>query len=507
MSINLLKYLETVAETPSGVSYLRRLILDMAVHGRLSQNRVDESVAVLLKEIVAKKKKSKKSKKRKLTKSTKHVVRKGDLFSIPENWTWVQLREIGDIFHGNSMNAVVKKEKYTNVKNGIPYIGTKDVGYGWDVLDYENGVSVPKGEPKFAVAHKGAVLICSEGGSAGKKCGIADREICFGNKLIAIELYGGIVPDYVLSVYQTAMFSKLFSDNMNGLIGGISMSNFESLMIPLPPIAEQKRIVAKVNMLMKLCDKLKATQIAREESRCQLAAGVVNTLKSVQFFDQSVRFMFSRLDDITTRSENIKTLRQAILDMAMSGELTNKKIVRAKNTTIPTGWKWEKIEDVCKVARGRSITKKEIVTGEYPVIAGGRTPAYFHDQFNRNPNTITVSGSGASAGFVAYHKNYIFASDCTTLHIEDEHNMLNEFLFLFLKSKQDDIYEMQSGDLPHVYRRDIVKLNVLVPSLPEQERIVAKVKSLMAWCDKLESALTDLETSRLQYLRTHISAV
>ena len=213
------------------------------------------------------------------------------------------------------------------------------------------------------------------------------------------------------------------------------------------------------------------------------------------------------LETVTQTPGGVLYLRHLILNMAMSGELTNKKVVKVKNTTIPTGWKWAKIEDVCKIKRGASITKKDVVTGEYPVIAGGRTPAYFHNQFNRNPNTITISGSGASAGFVAYHRNCIFASDCTTLHIEDECNMLNEFLFLFLKSKQNDIYEMQSGALPHVYRRDVVKLKVLVPPISEQKRIVEKVKELMVWCNKLEAALKDLETSRRRYLRAHIFVV
>ena len=110
--VNLLEYLETAEQTPGGVSYLRRLILDKAVHGQLlPQNTADESAAVLLKKIVVEKKESGKSKKRKLAKSSSPVVRKGALFSLPNNWTWVQLQEIGDIFHGNSINATVKKEK------------------------------------------------------------------------------------------------------------------------------------------------------------------------------------------------------------------------------------------------------------------------------------------------------------------------------------------------------------------------------------------------------------
>jgi len=78
------------------------------------------------------------------------------------------------------------------VKNGYPFVATKDVGYGRDALIYENGLRVPRSEKGYKVAHKNAVLICAEGGSAGKKIGLTDRDICFGNKLYANEVWEGI---------------------------------------------------------------------------------------------------------------------------------------------------------------------------------------------------------------------------------------------------------------------------------------------------------------------------
>ena len=79
---------------------------------------------------------------------------------------------------GNSINENEKTEKYTNLKSGYPFIATKDVGYGRDKLDYQNGVLIPFANDSFKIAHIGAVLICSEGGSSGKKIGIT--EIIFG---------------------------------------------------------------------------------------------------------------------------------------------------------------------------------------------------------------------------------------------------------------------------------------------------------------------------------------
>ena len=154
-----------------------------------------------------------------------------------------------------------------------------------------------------------------------------------------------------------------------------------------------------------------------------------------------------------------------------------------------TKWQQRQIGDVCEATRGTSITKKEVVDGKYPVIAGGQTPAYFHNQFNREGKTITISGSGAYAGFTAYHKTPIFASDCTTLQIPKEDNLLTKFLFLSLKSRQADIYKMQTGAAqPHVYCRDIAKMEIAFPPLAEQKRIVQILERQLETVEKARIA-------------------
>ena len=270
MNDKLLQHLESAVQTSGDIPYLRRLILDMAVRGQLlPQNKADESIEVLLNKIAAEKQKVEKNQSRRVRKTSQSVGKDDAPFPLPKNWKWVQLQDIGNIFSGNSINEDVKQDKYTNIKGGIPYIGTKDVGYGWDALNYENGVSIPQEEPKFVTAYKGAVLMCFEGGSSGKKCGIADRKICFGNKLVAVQPYGGIAPDFILSVYQTSMFGMLFSNKTKGERGGISIKKFESLMIPLSSLVEQKRIVAQVKPLMLLCNKLEMSMDDLQEKRHQ----------------------------------------------------------------------------------------------------------------------------------------------------------------------------------------------------------------------------------------------
>ena len=76
---------------------------------------------------------------------------------------------------------------------------------------------------------------------------------------------------------------------------------------------------------------------------------------------------------------------------------------------------WKRLGDVAEIKRGTSITKKDVTDGEIPVIAGGRTPAYFHNFSNREGQTIVIAGSGAYAGFVSWWEQPIFVSDAFTV--------------------------------------------------------------------------------------------
>ena len=140
--------------------------------------------------------------------------------------------------------------------------------------------------------------------------------------------------------------------------------------------------------------------------------------------------------------------------------------------------KWPMVEsgEVCEIKKGSAITKKQIEDGEIPVIAGGQKPAYFHNEFNREGKTITISASGAYAGFVNYFEKPIFASDCSTIQSLDENNLMTKFVYLLLHRKQDEIYKFQIGmGQPHVYPKDLKKFQIPLPPLEVQEKIVAEL--------------------------------
>ena len=132
--------------------------------------------------------------------------------------------------------------------------------------------------------------------------------------------------------------------------------------------------------------------------------------------------------------------------------------------------------EVCEIRKGSPITRKQVVAGSIPVIAGGQSPSAFHNVSNRTGETVTVSASGAYAGFVNYFNQPIFASDCSTIVPLDE-RIISKFVFHILKAKQQDIHALQVGMAqPHVYPKDVANFKIPLPPLSVQRDIVAEVE-------------------------------
>lgn len=148
-----------------------------------------------------------------------------------------------------------------------------------------------------------------------------------------------------------------------------------------------------------------------------------------------------------------------------------------------------KIGDISEVKRGTTITQKNAIEGSIPVVAGGIKPTYFHNTPNRLGKTVTISGSGANAGYVNFWNTPIFASDCSTVQVfRDDISIY--FIHYFLLSKQEFIYqELRSGAAqPHVYGKDIANIEVSIPPLVTQQKIVAKLDAIFAEIDKATAA-------------------
>jgi len=126
----------------------------------------------------------------------------------------------------------------------------------------------------------------------------------------------------------------------------------------------------------------------------------------------------------------------------------------------PKGWEVKKFGDIVTPKKGKSITKKTIIEGDVPVVAGGLTPAYYHNQFNVEAPVITISASGANAGFVNLYNTNIWASDCSYINSTNSDYVLTHYIYLRLK--QSEITWMQQGAAqPHIYPSHLKRLDIV----------------------------------------------
>ena len=173
-------------------------------------------------------------------------------FGIPNSWQWVKLGDICEIYTGDSINKNFKEKNFLNVKNGIPYIATKDLENG--NFNYENGVKITNDFlPNFKKAKPNSILMCIEGGSAGRKIGILSQEVCFGNKLCCF--YSSEMNiKFLFYYFKSGLFYEIFTQKINGIIGGVSIKKLQNLYIPLPPLDEQEKIVKKIDELFEILE-------------------------------------------------------------------------------------------------------------------------------------------------------------------------------------------------------------------------------------------------------------
>lgn len=162
---------------------------------------------------------------------------------IPEHWEIKKIKFISNIFTGNSMNEETKFKYRTNSEQGYPYIATKDIDYTFSTINYKNGIRIPNSKiNNFKIALTGSTLICIEGGSAGKKIGYLNQNVCFVNKLASIKATKGNNNLFLYYLIKSNLFNVQFNSYMNGLIGGVSIMLLKNIKITLPSLEEQNKI-------------------------------------------------------------------------------------------------------------------------------------------------------------------------------------------------------------------------------------------------------------------------
>jgi len=172
--------------------------------------------------------------------------------------------------------------------------------------------------------------------------------------------------------------------------------------------------------------------------------------------------------------------------------------VNGEEVEIPQEWEVSFLKDLAQLQKGKNLTRKDAAPGNIPVVAGGKSPSGYHNVANREKNIITVSASGANAGYVAFYNQPIFATDCTTILANK--NVVQRFVFLYLKHKQNEITMLQQGAAqPHVYASDLNFLSITTPPFKEQTLIAQTLTAQEEYIASLDQMIA-IEEKRLAWL-------
>lgn len=268
------------------------------------------------------------------------------------------------------------------------------------------------------------------------------------------------LPDYVFAFTQTNTY-KEWVNAIQRPSGqpNINAEEYQSLEIPLPPPNIQNEIVSIIQTAY--------SEKKRKEFEAQ------------QLLDSIDTYLLNELGITLPVFQN--DLNKRIFTSSYH-QIIGKRIdplytLCWGKSAISNIYKSISLRVIADIYKGDALTSDNVVPGTIPVIAGGQTSPYSHNEANYQGNVITVSASGAYAGYVWYHRSPIYATDCCVICSKDENNFLTEYIFEVLKVQQENIYWLQTGAAqPHVYASDLESLAIPVIPLSLQQIIVERIR-------------------------------
>lgn len=316
----LLAHFDRISGVPDAILRLRRFVLDLAVRGKLvEQSPNDESSAALLM-LNDQARRAIAEKDRRSDTNRQVLLAEESRWNIPPSWNWSALADLV-LFIDYRGKTPTKAEK------GVRLITAKNVKKGFINVSPEEFLSEPdyrawmtRGLPK-----KGDILFTTEAPmgnaavvSLSERFALAQRVICF-------RPYGAVNSDFLMLQLLAEPFQTILDNTATGLTAkGIKAAKLRRLPVAVPPLAEQHRIVAKVDELLGLCDRLKAAQHEQESRQDRLTAAALHHLSNggaVEDFRRHASFYLARLPRFTTRPAHLMLLRETILNLAVRGKL------------------------------------------------------------------------------------------------------------------------------------------------------------------------------------------
>lgn len=537
MSAGLLEHFERLAEAPGAIPRLRRLVLDLAVRGKLvAQDASEKPVLIPIDS----------------NKINQSISRQDD---FPKSWEWRPLESLINLMD-SGWSPQCETEARNSDEQWAVLKTTAVQPLSFDAT--QNKLLPEKFAPRTECEiQKGDLLVTRAGpkNRVGVSCVVnaPSPRLMLSDKIIRIRVISALFPDYIALTFNAGRTMEQIEDAKSGMAVmqmNISQQKLKQILIPVPPLAEQHRIVAKVDELMGLLDRIEAAQATREATRQQLATASLARLSSATDdadFQTSADFLLQTLPTHTTRRDQIKQLRQTILNLAVRGRLVPQD-VSEKPVSIPINSKKSKSQDqagkpAAEIHHEAPANWVRSTLGEVGDWGSGSTPSRARDDYFGGSHTWLKSGElndtiglrgseekitnkaleqcsfrknragdvliamyGATIGKLA-----ILAEDAVTNQAvcgcTPKEFLSNHYLFIFLLSQREQFQALSEGGAqPNISKVKIVSTPILVPPLAEQHRIVAKVDELMALCDRLDTALAQAETARTRLLDAELHA-
>jgi len=303
-----------------GIEKLRELILDLAVRGKLiPQDPNDESASVLLNKVAKKKTRLIEEGKIRAQKSSSDITEEEKTIELPDGWLWIRLNEYYDVRDGTH-------DSPKQTSSGYPLVTSKNLYSG--KLDLSN-VSYISTKDHLKIIERSKVdlddILFAMIGSIGNPV-IVDTKEEFSIKNVALFKYYSRKlsnPRYLQIFLLLASF-ELKEKAAGGVQSFVSLGKLRNHLMPLPPLAEQHRIVAKVDELMELCDQLEQEQTENNKVHETLVNTLLNILTSAKDqaeFEEAWKRISQNFDVLFTTEQSIDQLKQTILQLAVMGKL------------------------------------------------------------------------------------------------------------------------------------------------------------------------------------------
>jgi type I restriction enzyme S subunit len=549
----LVDFFDRISEAPDAVPRLRRFILDLAVRGKLVEHDpIEESGAVLLKHIQEQKVRLMKEGVLRQGKPLPAIAAKDIPFTIPTNWVWARIGETSRLI---TKGSTPTSYGHSYQSSGVNFIKVEAIRNGQ--LLPQNVTSFISEETNIFLARSRLAagdILFSIAGSIGT-CARVSENVLPANTNQALAIIRGTEtifnPEFVLFCIKSSVSALVLSKARGGAMNNISLEDIRNFLVPIPPLKEQHRIVAKVNELSAVCDRLEARQRERESRRDRLAAAShhhLNNDANSEAFRKHAHFYLGQLPRLTTRPDLIRQLRQTILNLAVRGKLVEqdpsdepayqllKRIQDEKArlisegkikqqpgdikpgisaSQIPQSWQIVTISDVAYLRSGIAVEHgEEMTVGDIPYVkvadlnlADNRDGIVTSSRFVGRKYSHSVIEGGSivfpkRGGAIATNRKRLsvveIVCDSNLMAMRPFLNQTTPYLQLWFSGF--DLWKLNSGtSVPQINNKDIHPLTIPLPPLAEQLRIVAKVNELRAVCDRLETQLTtaQAEASRL----------